>query len=381
MDIFTRKDLKILIEKRDSACVSIYMPTFRNQPEARQNPIRYKNLLKQMEERLVAGGMRKSHARDFSKPAKGLTKDTLFWQYQSDGFAAFLDSQGVRYYRLPAIFEELLVVADRFHIKPLLQILADDGRFYILALSQNAVRFFQCSRYSISEVNLEGAPGSRDEALQYHSPQKDLQSHTTTHTGRGERATVFHGHGAGGEEAKQDIIKYFRQIDEVLRKTIADASAPLVLAAVDYLFPLYSEANRHPFLLQEGIAGNPESVRPEELQKKAWELVEPHFQKSREEASARYRQVAGSPMASQDVKTVALAAYHAGVEILHVAVGVHQWGTFDGSTVHLHEECEPGDEDLLDFAAVHTLLNGGTVYAVKPELIPDEGPLAAILRY
>jgi Bacterial archaeo-eukaryotic release factor family 7 len=371
MDIFTR----------DATCVSIYMPTYRNQPEAKQNPIRYKNLLKQMEERLVAGGIRKAHARVFSKPARGLIKDTLFWQYQSDGFAAFLNSHGFQFYRLPAFFEELLVVADRFHVKPLLHLLADDGRFYVLALSQNEVRFFQCSRHSIAEVELERVPGNLGEALQYDDPQKQLQIHTSTPVGRGGRPAIFHGHGAGTEDAKKDILRFFQLLDEGLRKAFAVTSGPLVLAGVDYLFPIYREANSHPFLLQEGIPGNPEGMKPEELHKEAWKIVEPYFLKSREEAAARYRQAAGSPIASRDVKTIALAAYHARVEVLHVAVGVHQWGTYDGSTVHLHEQEEPGDEDVLDFAAIHTLLNGGTVHAVKPEEVPDVGHLAAIFRY
>jgi hypothetical protein len=35
----------------------------------------------------------------------------------------------------------------------------------------------------------------------------------------------------------------------------------------------------------------------------------------------------------------------------------------------------------MDFAAVQTLLNGGEVYAVEPEEMPREAPLAAIYRF
>jgi hypothetical protein len=35
----------------------------------------------------------------------------------------------------------------------------------------------------------------------------------------------------------------------------------------------------------------------------------------------------------------------------------------------------------MDFAALHTLLNGGTVYAVAPEQVPGNAPVAAVLRY
>jgi len=87
--------------------------------------------------------------------------------------------------------------------------------------------------------------------------------------------------------------------------------------------------------------------------------------------------------ASGDVEAVVPAAYHGQVDRLFVAVGVQCWGTFDPTThpVHWHSEAQTGDEDLLDVAAIHTLLNGGTVYAVAPEYVPDIRPLAAIFRY
>jgi hypothetical protein len=68
---------------------------------------------------------------------------------------------------------------------------------------------------------------------------------------------------------------------------------------------------------------------------------------------------------------------------LFVAIDLQRWGTFDAeaNVVDIHEKAEPGDEDLLDFAATHTLLNGGTVYAVKTEKVPDEASLAALFRY
>jgi hypothetical protein len=68
---------------------------------------------------------------------------------------------------------------------------------------------------------------------------------------------------------------------------------------------------------------------------------------------------------------------------LFVALGIQRWGTFDPAinSVRLHQEAEPNGMDLLDFAAVHTLLNGGTVYAFEPEKMPGEAPLAAAFRY
>lgn len=136
-------------------------------------------------------------------------------------------------------------------------------------------------------------------------------------------------------------------------------------------------------LLEGGIPGNPESLKPEELHGQAWALVEPVFKEAREESTARYRQLAGTGGTTRDVKEAVLAAHHGRIDVLFVAVGVQVWGRFDpeNDKVYVHEPPEPGDEDLLDLTAIQTLINGGMVYAVLPEEVPDHALLAAIMRY
>jgi hypothetical protein len=383
MDILNKNELRSLMGRKDFSCISIYMPTYRKQPEAKQNPIRFKNLLKRMEEQLIACGFRRSEAEALSAPGKALVGDLLFWQYQSDGFAAFMSSNWFRYYRLPLSFEELLVITDRFHVKPLLPFFAHSGRFYVLALSQNEVRLFQCSRYSVTEIELKNIPGSLNETLRSDEPSRHLQFHTKTPGGRGERAAIFHGHGAGKDEDKNRILKFFRQVDQGLQKILGEDPVPLVLAGVDYLLPIYREASTSPQLMRQGIPGSPEGLKPGALQKEAWTIVEPHFLKALEDSAARYKELAGSGLTSSDVETIALAAYQGRVDLLFAAVGVQQWGVFDPATqsVHLHKKNEPGDEDLLDFAAVHTVLKGGIVHALKPKEMPGGARLAAVFRY
>ena len=117
----------------------------------------------------------------------------------------------------------------------------------------------------------------------------------------------------------------------------------------------------------------------------AWPIVEAHFHKSQQEVVERFNELfgGGSGIASNNIKEIISAAYYQRVDSLLVAVGQQQWGLFDptSETVYLHQEEETGDEDLLDFAAAHTLLNGGRVYAVPPEQVPYSTPVAAIFRY
>ena len=93
--------------------------------------------------------------------------------------------------------------------------------------------------------------------------------------------------------------------------------------------------------------------------------------------------MAGGERATAQLAEAVPAANYGRVETLFVPLDVQRWGTFDASagTIDIHEEMQPGDVDLLDLAAVHTLINGGTVYAVDSGHVPGDGPLAALLRY
>jgi len=195
---------------------------------------------------------------------------------------------------------------------------------------------------------------------------------------------MFHGQGAGAEVPKKDnILRYFHLLDKGLSELLRDKRAPLVLAGVDYLFPIYREANSYPYLLDEGVSGSPEGLSVDELHKEAWAIVQPCFQKAVQDAVALYRQSVGTGLASSDVKEIVPAACHGRVGSLLVALGFQQWGVFDPDSdeIILRQEAEPGDEDLLDLAAIQTFLNGGAVYVVSPEEIPDSGQMAAVFRY
>lgn len=383
MDLLMRDDLRGLMARQRGPSVSIFVPTHRAGAETRQGPIRLKNLLREAERQLLRSGLRAPEAKSLLEPARGLLQDSLFWQYQSDLLALFVAPETFRCYRLPLSFGELVVVTDRFHIKPLLPLFSGDGQFYLLALSQNEVRLIRGTRDSVSEVDLEGVPQGLAEALRFDRLEKQLQLHTSGSGGRGAPTAVVHGHGVGTDEAKENIRRYFRQIDRGLRGLLREERAPLLLAGVDYLLPIYREVNSYPHLVSEGIEGNPEELRAQELHERAWAIVGPLFRRAQEEAAAKYRQLAGTGLTSTALEEVIPAAYHKRVETLFVALGLQRWGAFSPETreLFIHEEPQPGDEDLLDFAAVYAILNGGTVYAVEPERVPDGALLAAILRY
>jgi len=380
--ILSRDELRNLVDRPGEIGVSIYMPTHRT-VDVQQDPIRLKNLLREGEKQLAANGLRAKDARQLLEPAEKLLTDDFFWRHQSEGLAIFSSPAIFRSFRLPYNFQELVVISERFHIKPLLSLLSGDGLFYVLAVSQNSVRLLQCSRYSVRTVTPEAVPGSIAEALKYDSPERQIQFHTGTGKGPGKRSAVFHGQGVGSDDVKDNILRYFQQIDHGLHELLREEQAPLVIAGVDYLHPIYRQANSYPYLLQDGIQGNVDEMSAEELQQQAWSVVRPYFEREQLEALKRYREINGTGLAAGDIEQVVLAAYDGRIATLFAALGIQQWGTFDAERrkVHLYKGAEPGTQDLLDLAVAHTLTHRGTVYVMEPENVPSSNPVAAVFRY
>jgi hypothetical protein len=385
----SRESLQPLMETQHGPCISLFMPTDRTGVAGQQDQLRIRRLIREAES-LVRGKaqLHSAQMEDLLEPLRALLDDKQFWQHGSSGLAIFRSSKVFRSLRLPSSFKEQVVVGDHFYLKPLLPLLTYDGRFYILALSHNAVRLLACTHDSTSELKLpEQVPTSLAEFLRGEERANELQSHSSASfgsVGRGGRhPAIFHGQGVGIDDEKDDVLRYFQHIDRGLHERLRDETAPLVLAGVEYLFPLYQQANSYPHLLEQGIAGNPDKLKADTLRGKAWAIVEPVVLQARQEAAVQYRDLADTERTSANTSEIVPAAYYGRVASLFVARDQEQWGTFDPATgtLQIHEQAQPGDGDLLDLAATQTLQHDGSVYAVEQSGMPDEAPLAAVFRY
>jgi hypothetical protein len=232
-------------------------------------------------------------------------------------------------------------------------------------------------------VELEGVPKGLSDVLKYDDPEKQLQFHTGTAGTGGKRPAFFHGHGVGVDDAKDRIPRYFRLVDKGLYEMMHDETSPLVLAGLDHLLAIYREVNSYPQLLDRDISGNPDEMVLEDLQKKLWALVEPYLKRAQADAAERYLNFVGTGKTSNDLEEIVPGAVYGRIAVLFVAMGIQRWGRFKMGSggVEVHRTQRSGDTDLLDLAAVHTLLKGGEVYVVDSEEVPGHITAAALFRY
>ncbi len=101
-----------------------------------------------------------------------------------------------------------------------------------------------------------------------------------------------------------------------------------------------------------------------------------------DEILAEYNHKVGSG-ASNRLKDVVLAAHEG--RILHLVVSdqLSPTGTFDLETYQVTGGAKGGiqDQDLVNDAAVQTLLHAGNVFVTSNKKLPQGSPVAAVFRY
>lgn len=186
------------------------------------------------------------------------------------------------------------MVESRFYLKPLLPLFMYGGQFYLLALSQNDIRFFKDSQAGLQELQVDGLPRNMEEANLTTAGEQSLQWHTKAPSTGDQRAAMFHGQGGGDDEAKSHITHFFQQVAKGLHEYLRNEHSPLYLTGVEYLIPIYKEANMYPHMKDEGLKGNADAKSPHELQLQVCPVVQADKDRVIEEAKARCEELLGT---------------------------------------------------------------------------------------
>ena len=143
IDIPTQAQIAALLDVREPACVSIYLPTSPLPQDADAARIEFKNLaaeaVRQVEELEPARGVAAALKEHFDD----LSDDEDFWAYLATSLAVLATPERVRTFRLPNRLTSLVEVSDRFHLKPLLRSVTFPQAAFVLALAQGSVRLIE----------------------------------------------------------------------------------------------------------------------------------------------------------------------------------------------------------------------------------------------
>jgi hypothetical protein len=152
MELLTKELIQELLAAEQAPCLSLYMSTDNSHPENLKNPIRFKNLMGQMELSLL----QKYSANEvtaFLEPLDDFAKNDSVWDDTKDGLAVFSANGLFKVVVLHHSVDELAIVADSFHTKPLRQYLQSVDQFHLLALTLHDIKLFEGNRHSLLKLN------------------------------------------------------------------------------------------------------------------------------------------------------------------------------------------------------------------------------------
>lgn len=379
MSVLTRSDFQQLVEERQEPCLSLTMPTRTvSGRDNQQEPIRFKNLVRQAERQLQYRGLRSREIEAFLKPLQAYLVDSRFWSYQSDGLAMFLTPKSLRLYRLPCSLPEEVTVADRFRLKPLIGLLNELNRFALLALSLNGIRLLECGVYGFQELELEGMPESFSRWKDHSGANVHLQARSVTAGGGGGGATMIHGHADTGEDVHA-LRGYLREVDRVLSSLLSGLALPVMFSGVDHVVASYREICSYSQILPQVLSGSPERIHAGELYRQAWDLFLPQLRQRRLSLLAGFKEQEATGLASNDWNEVLSNLGQGRVESLVLREGLVKLGRLDRQSFQV--DWAVPEEDLAEWAAITAYLHGGKVYTVEAGEIPGGADMQAFYRY
>lgn len=381
--VLTVESLAVLTAVHQPPCLSLYQPTHRRPPENQQDPIRFRNLVKELD-----ASLRQRYPaveiRLLLEPYEALAQDHAFWNHSLDGLAVLGGPGLFQVFRLQRPVAELAVVADSFHTKPLRRFLQSVDRYQVLALSLREIRLFEGNRDALDEIDLApGVPRTITEALGDELTEPYLT--VASYGGVGRTSTpMHHGHGGKQDEAQIDAERFFRAIDRaILEHHSKPSGLPLILATLSEHHDLFHRVSHNPFLMAEGLSINPHIVPIDELRERAWHIVEPQYRARLVTLADEFAVAKSNGLGSDDLAHVAQAATAGRVATLLIEADRQIAGWLDAATGRIEpaDLSDPHVDDLLDDLGDLVEKMGGLVMVIPAERMPGETGLAATYRY
>ncbi len=385
MALISKKEITELHDVKQENCISIFIPTHRAGKKVLQqeDTLALKNQLKEVENKLAKKGLHANVVKKMTAPVQELIDDTSFWREQSDGLAIFVADGFSKYYTLPVYFKEFNYISNSFYLKPLMPMFVGDGNFYLLMLERSNVKLYACTKHSFTEISIDDLiPETKQDRVGFDYEQKNLQFRTGQ-TGTGQ--AMYHGQEAATGKRKNEIKKYLRAINDGLAPLFKEENRPLLIAAQRPLFDIYKEVNSYPNLMGENLNVNFGDTDIFEAHELAWEMMAPVFDRKRKDKMALFLEEQGTGKTAIGIDKIIPAAFHGKVDTLFCENKSDIFGNYkeeSNSIIVTQSEENDNTISLMNVAVVETFLNGGEVYLLDREEMPNPNSrINALYRY
>lgn len=248
--MITRHDLKALQAFVKVPALSILLPTYRNFPDNKKDPIRVKNLINEATERLS----KEFSSRDLEPLLQRLEAlaAEIDYPHTLDGLALYVSHDFAKLFYLPFAVPERVVIDQTFATRDLVYGLHRAQRYWVFLLSQASTRLLAGSGSTLEEVFDQSFPMEM--------------------TGPG--ATTALPYEADSSYMDERHRRFFQQVDQAFTAYSEDDSLPLIVGGVVRQISFFQEVSQYRPLIAGTLTGNFDKATLAELGPLVWPLVQ-----------------------------------------------------------------------------------------------------------
>lgn len=359
--------------------ITVLLPAYVPGALDRPNSLRIRNAVDAIFPKLLAQGLAHHEIAHMVAPLLSLTSDPSFRQGRRSGVALFLDGREFFCFDVPGDIQETVVVARHFYIKPLLGWLSEPRDFLILELMRGKARLVRCRDGKLAEIGMPGGvPENLEDMAFSEAPELVRAPRGASGRTKNHIPAIQFGLTSANEERR---IQFFcAMVDRGLQVCLQDLSLPLVVAGSERIVNAYQSENTYPRTVGDPLKGNLDALTEDEVIARARHLI--HQERMHEAARhlVEMEEYAPGDRWSTSIETIVRGAANGRVWRLFLAEGATCSGDFV-TTLGRRTGTVSIEEDLLNAAAMETLIQGGEVFLVDPETLPPQSSAVALFRY
>lgn len=353
------KELKSIRAKK---CITIIMTTHRTKPDYLQDSLRLKNLIKEVETRLLAD-VGKKEAGVLLKRVDDLA-NKIDHSQNLDSLVIFVNEDVAEYMRLPIKVADRVVIDETFATRDLVRALHLETQYFILVVSQENVRMVEAvSANSVREISGEFPFENTDFRITNRTVQGDSSKQTNL------------------------IAEYFNLADKRMNAVRKENPLSVLLCGLEENINQYMAVadNTDAFLpvrLNKGMINEPTHAIVEE----AWKVLKDHVAQENNARKEALRKAVGANTFLSDSNDIWRAIQEGRVRTLYVEQGLFQPAvlTEDNQIEYVSEE-RRNDTGVIDdiydeMIEINMDFGGDVVFLPKGELDKFNG-FGAITRY
>jgi hypothetical protein len=283
--------------------LSLYQPTERAGREKQQNEVVFRHMLKDLEQTIKEKYPDKDpHA--LLKPFHELAGDRDFWRKVPEGIAVFAAGDQCVVYRLARPVKQAATASDRPFISPLIRVFQSADDYQLLGLDKNSFCLFEGNRYGLKKVELpDDTLKTKEEVVGEQKTESHLAQRSV-----GGGSTAYFGQGGRKDEVDKDTEKFFRYVDRFVAENHSKKTQlPLILAAVKEHHGHFHKLSGNPHLMDNGVKSAYSALEPEELTKRAWEIIEPVYLEKTKKVVDTFETARAREKGSQHLEEIAAA--------------------------------------------------------------------------